>query len=223
MRTLLFCTSWFDSKQRWHETYGRWLAHYTGDNAPLAYDHVLFIDDASPEAPDDPRVQVINEGEWPEVLPPVALYRHNHRLGRPSLLDYPGWWRSFFCSLEVARRYGFRKIIHAESDAYVLSQRLADHINALDKEWTSMWCPRYVWPETAIQVICDDEYGELQAVHDAGFAALKGRAAEYELPFSNIETRWIGDRYGDYRDDIPADADYACQVRPDMALPPRTA
>jgi hypothetical protein len=220
MRTLLFCTSWFDSKQLWNNIYGRWLKYNTGAGKPFVFDHLLFIDDASPIAPDDPRVEVIHEDEWPDTLPPVALYRHRERLGRPAMLDYPGWWRSYFRSLDFARRYGFGKIIHAECDAYVLSQRLADHLNALDREWTSLWCPRYVWPETAIQVICQDEFAEMQLMCDAGYQALKGRAAEFELPFSNIETRWTGDRYGDYRNDIPAEADYACQVHPHIILPP---
>lgn len=171
--------------------------------------------------PDDPRVEVIHEGEWPGTLPRIAVYRHEQRLGRSGTYVYPGWWRSYFRSLDFARRYGFDKVVHAECDAYVLSQRLADHINALAIDWTSLWCPRYRCPETAIQVICADQYAEVEKMREGGIDALAGYAAELELPFSNIETKWTGDRYGEYRDDIPSDADYACQVRTDMTLPLR--
>jgi hypothetical protein len=219
VRTLLFCTSWFDTARRWHDLYGRWLAYYGAVAPPLNFDHLLFIDDASPILPDDSRVAVIHEDEWPESLPPIAIYRHRERLGRGGALIYPGWWRSFLHSVEFARRYGFDKIVHAECDAFVLSGKLAAHLNALDKDWTGLWCPLYSWPETAIQVICKDEFGELAAMRDAGVDALAGQYAELEMPFSNVETQWIGDRYGEYSSSIPQNADFACQVRVDMALP----
>ncbi len=40
-----------------------------------------------------------------------------------------------------------------------------------------------------------------------------GLLAEKFLPFSNIEHSFCGDRYGEYRIDIPCDADYATQVQ----------
>ena len=218
MRTLLFCTSWCDSLPGWRELYGRWLDYYASGRGPIAFDHALLIDDASPVLPDDRRVEIIREGEWPESLPKIGLYRFSERLGRSAKFVYPGWWRSYFCSLAVARRYGFSKVVHIEHDAFVLSRRLADHINALNTDWTSLWCPRYICPETAIQVICEDHYHELEAFRSDGIEALAGRAAELELPFSNIETQWTGDRYGEYLQDIPADADYACQVPAGVAV-----
>ncbi len=219
MRTLLFCTSWSDSQQRWRESYCRWLDYYTADSGPIAYDHILLIDDASPILPEDSRVQVIHEGVWPGALPKIAIYRFAQRLGRSAKFVYPGWWRSYFCSLDFAQRYSFQKIVHVEYDAFVFSRRLADHINALAADWTSLWCPHYTCPETCIQVICEDQYHEVAAVRAGSLGELAGLAAELVLPFSNIETQWVGDRYGNYRDDIPAGVDYACQVRADMKLP----
>ncbi len=221
MRTLLFCTSWSDSQERWRTIYGRWIDYYAAGQGPLAFDHAFLIDDASPLLPDDPRVSVIQEGDWPEVLPRIGLYRFSQRLGRGGKYVYPGWWRSYFFSIDLARRYGFDKVVHVECDAFVLSRRLADHLNALDADWTALFCPRYVCAETAIQVICKDHYDEVDAFRADGIDALSGLAAELELPFGNIETQWTGDRYGEYLKEVPADADYACQIRPDMALTPR--
>lgn len=199
--------------------YGRWLDYYVTDPVRIDFDHVVLMDDASPALPEEPRLPVVREEQWPATLPKVAIYRFASRLGRSAKFVYPGWWRSFFCALDFARRYHFGKIVHAESDAFVLSRALMDHINALRVDWTALWCPHYICPETAIQVICEDQYGELEALRAEGLDVLAGKAAELVLPFSNIETKWTGDRYGDFCDEIPPEADYACQVRTDMTLP----
>jgi hypothetical protein len=41
---------------------------------------------------------------------------------------------------------------------------------------------------------------------------------EITLPFTHVEQGFAGDRYAEYRSDIPEDADYAAQTLPSMTL-----
>lgn len=155
---------------------------------------------------------------------------------------YPGWWRSFFHSLVLAKQVGAKKIIHIESDAYVISERMLDYINALESGWTTFWCASYQMPETAIQVICEDQFDAMENFAAKGFSEFNGHLAERILPFTCINRDFIGDRYGEFkipilrsgilksrkfntlkifqhdrfRQPIPKSADFATQVTPDQ-------
>jgi hypothetical protein len=61
---------------------------------------------------------------------------------------------------------GFARIVHIESDAFLLSRRIVDRFNALDDGWTAFWFPAYGVPEPALQVIADDQFDAM-----ASFAA----------------------------------------------------
>src|SRR5437763_1502813 len=86
----------------------------------------------------------------------LVLYHFDSNLGRISNVDYPGWYRSFCFAINYGAERGFDKIIHLESDAYVLSQRAVDYFNAADKGWTAMWAPRHDYAESGIQIIGRD-------------------------------------------------------------------
>lgn len=86
------------------------------------------------------------------------MVRFDNNLARQSVSAYPGWWRSFLHSVPLARQLGADKIMHIESDAYILSPRLADFLNGIESGWHVMWSERDKFPETAIQVICSDQF-----------------------------------------------------------------
>ena len=136
------------------------------------------------------------------------------RLGRSAVDNYPGWWRSLLFSFLVAKHYGCRKIVHVESDAYLLSHRMLDFINARASGWTAFWCPRWNFPETGIQVVCADRFDQMRAMWDAGWARHAGQYAERVLPFTDIVRDPHGNRYGEFRTRIPGFADFAMQVSP---------
>jgi hypothetical protein len=73
----------------------------------------------------------------PKELPnDLLMFTFPEQLGRSSMFCYPGWWRSFTYAVKIAQLYGFDKIIHIESDAYVCSQRLSDYIHSINCGWT---------------------------------------------------------------------------------------
>lgn len=218
LQTLLFCTSFIDSEETWLRRYRPWLDF--AESMPLDRVATFIIDDASTYCPDDPRLAI--HSTLPHTLAPrkVHFYRFDRHLGRAGLAGYTGWWRSFLFSLDIAQRYGFRRLVHIESDAYLLSQRAVDYVNGLTGGWTALWCPRYNIPETGIQIIVHDQFAALRSIAAAGLEMCSATLAEISLPFTHVEKGLAGNRYGEYRTRIPKYADYACQVIPGM-VPPR--
>jgi hypothetical protein len=211
--TLVFCTSHIADRQAWTSRYQRWLEHHAA--LPFGRALLCMIDDASPYRPDAQVLQVADAGAPLPAAPASPLMvRFPTRLGRSAVDDYPGWWRSFLFSVVVARHYGCRKIVHVESDAYVLSRRMLDFINARASGWTAFWCPRWNFPETGIQVICADRFDQMRGMWDAGWARHAGKYAERVLPFTDVVRDPHGNRYGEFRTRIPGFADFAMQVSP---------
>lgn len=211
--TLVFCTSYIADQEAWADRYERWLKHHAG--LPFERALLCMIDDASPFRPDPQRLQVIDAGAPLPAAPARPLMvRFASRLGRRAVDDYPGWWRSFLFSVLVAKHYGCRKIVHVESDAYLLSRRMLDFINARASGWTAFWCPRWNFPETGIQVVCADRFDQMRGMWDAGWARHAGQYAERVLPFTDVVRDPHGNRYGEFRTRIPGFADFAMQVSP---------
>jgi hypothetical protein len=208
--TLLFCTSHISSEDAWRARYRPWIDYY--QNVPLRRDATYMFDDASPFRPSDARLEIEEALADAPDFSKIRFHRFAAHLGREGLLGHLGWWRSFIYSLEVARRYGFRRIVHVESDAYVLSEAMVDYLNRLDSGWTVLWCERYRMPEPAIQVIAEDQYPAFQRIAGLGVEKLALQMAEATLPFTHVERRFAGNRYGETRSRIPGYADYACQI-----------
>jgi hypothetical protein len=211
LKTLLFCTAYCADEAAWQRRYRRWLDHHR--SIPLRNAATFIIDDSSPHIPADPDVHLLHELPGRADLPgETCIYRFATHLGREGLTGHFGWWRSFLFSLDIARAFGFRKIVHVESDAYLLSRRIVDYVNALDSGWTVMWCPKYNFPEPAIQIIAADRFAEMADVASAGVARLGQALAEFTLPYTQVEKRFVGNRYGEQRSRIPGYADFACQI-----------
>lgn len=195
-RSLIFCTSYINSKQSWDERYNVWLEYYR--NSMLARHKICMIDDG---------------GSYDPGCNNMIFHRFQERLGRKSEINFPGWWRSFLFSVELAKREGCNKIIHIESDAFLLSNRIMIYIEAIKSGWTSFWCRRWQMPESAIQVICEDNFEKMLEIAENN---LDGefflKSAESLLPFTDTIKFFNGDRYGEYIDYIPDNADYVCQT-----------
>ena len=163
--------------------------------------------------PDDSDVSVVSVPPDAPERDRIYLLRFADRLGRRGQFDFPGWWRSFEAGIGLAQRYDATRLIHVESDARVLSDRLARALSQAAKGWVALWCPSYRVPEPSIQVIHRDS---LPAA--SGFAAqrpkldMAGKGPELLLPFTSVEQRLIGDRYAEFGRTVPEGADYACQI-----------
>ena len=234
MKSILFCTSYIKNEQAWRERYQRWLDYY--QDGPIRADKKIMIDDGSPYLPPPESIKTV-----PSTAPlslfrdDTVIMRFEDNLGRQSISAYPGWWRSFLHSITIARELGADKIIHIESDAYILSPRLADFINDIDSGWHVMWTERYQFPETAIQVICSDQFEVFEQFKARQPDLNYGDLAERLLPFTSVDRQFKGERYSEirknrwifrskkfdriplfhhplFREPIPADADFVTQA-----------
>jgi len=214
-KTLLFCTSYFSDQQRWLSRYERWLEHHQAISWPV--DAVAVIDDGSPILPHSESVAAIDAASLGRVaFPSRSLVRFKDNLGRQGTLQYPGWWRSFQLALDISEIYGFTKIVHVESDSYLLSTKILQFIEQTNTGWTLFWSEHFRLPETAIQIICHDVFDDFAKIREKGPHGLANQLAEHFLPHTQVVKTFTGDRYSEFGAAIPRNADYAVQVTPEM-------
>lgn len=141
--TIVFCTSYFQDQTAWEKRYRRWLDYHA---KIFPNEALIMIDDGSPYQPQDRDISVNHNLENFVFGEKGTIFRFPDRLGRSATLNYPGWFRSFTFSVVIAKRFDFQRILHIESDAYILSRRALDFINGMTTGWTVFWCPRYQFP-----------------------------------------------------------------------------
>jgi hypothetical protein len=199
MKTFTFCTSFISTADLSHSfaRYERWLKFYSGIMRQTGSDYLFIFDDGSPAEYLQLPAAVLDPDCLPETLSsPVNIVHFKNNLGRSSIIDYPGWWRSFLFAGLVARKYDFDKMIHAESDFFLTSTRMTSFVKQFSSGWVSAYSRYYDFAETAIQVICRDAFDMLLDVRTmlAEKNYIIGKEAEFILPFTKIEkTSWETD------------------------------
>ena len=237
MKSFIFATSYFSDQETYEKRYLKWINYHK--NLPFAKDKkIILIDDGSPQEFVDDFGQKVgkvinhedidyesNTLEGQSTFEDVNLYHFKERMGINPTENKVGlggstvgWFRSFLQSLNIAKKFKFKKIIHVESDAYLISQNICDFMDDLDSGWLSMWCPRYQFVETTIQVICEDNFEKLEKLSDLGLDKLEGNMAENILPIEKVCQAFVGDRYGEGTKLQVPDIDYYCQCHPDTKL-----
>ena len=218
MRTLVFCTAYAGAPSVWGTRYRRWLdAILAGGIEP---EQILLVDDGSATLPGWADTDVYSGGVAGEAFTTgprgrILLYHFRDRLGRRSVLDFAGWHRSFVFAALYAEAQGFDRIIHIESDAYVISAQARAFLTEFKDGWASFWSPLYSIPESAIQVVAGEGLRLLAGFAREPYEKLIGKPHELEIPFTHVERRLKGDRYAEGKTVVPRDADYAAQV-PDL-------
>jgi hypothetical protein len=221
-RTLLFCTAYamphLGKFYNWDQRYTIWLKGIRSSN--IHFDQILIVDDASPTVPEWSDVTVLGPGDPLQTQAELVFYRFDEHLGRRAVSDFPGWVRSFFFAAEFAEANGHEKILHLESDAFLISPRIQNWVNELRDGWTSLWCPRHRRPESGIQIIAGSAMQTYKDFASQPVEALAGAVIETTLPFTHVESGFIGDRYGEFQDYVPRQAEWCMQAVPNGKLPP---
>jgi hypothetical protein len=214
LKTLVFCTSYTGRRDRpwedWEVRYKRWLRAIRFST--LDYDQILIVDDGSPTLPKWPDTSILTALTPSQPIEPVVIFHFGDNLGRLSGHDYPGWYRSFVFAAEYARTFGFEKVIHIESDAFLISARMQRYCNEITDGWVTFRGPRHNYPETGIQVIAGSNLQRFNQISCLLYDEYRGRPIETLLPFTRVETAFVGDRYGEYLSYVPPDADWTMQT-----------
>lgn len=199
MNSFIFCTSYINNNSNSHHRirYQRWIRYYQSISKTLNADRLFLIDDGGVHGIE--KIPLL-EQNLPKFLPdPVYIYRFKDNLGRSSLNEFPGWWRSFLFSAEIARKYNYKKIIHVESDFFVLSEQLKQYIQNTTSGWTALYSTHFEFPETCMQIICEDAFHLLDKLNaDLAMNGYKTKYyAEHLIPFTHVEKGFVGDRLGE--------------------------
>ena len=215
MKTLVFCTSYASFKESWTRREAIWIKAL--ERSDLHFDQLLIVDDASPFLPAWPNVTIVRESEvaLPQQLScdaAIVLYTHEKRLGRASVFDFPGWYRSFAFGVLYGASHGFDKIIHVESDAFLVSRRIQDHFNRATRGWFSLWCETYQFPEIAIQMAAGPDVDRMAEFVREPYTRMVGHIHETMFPFTHLERMFVGNRYGETIAHVPKHADYSAQT-----------
>ena len=104
MKTIIFCTSYFNGKN--NIRYKKWADYYHIKMGLFKASNLFLIDDGSPFISLDEKIEVIESGDLPDsLINDISLSHFNNRLGRLSIRKYPGWRRSLTFSLQLAKKY----------------------------------------------------------------------------------------------------------------------
>ena len=214
-RTLIFCTAYAQSQLLWQRRYRRWVDAILARG--LDQTQIVLIDDGSTVLPgwSDTDIVTVRTPEDAAAIrssAPVLLLHFPNRLGRAAVYDFPGWYRSYSAAARYAAGQGFTKVLHIESDAYIVSERLRAWLQETTTGWHTLWSEKFDFPEIAIQLIGADQIANFDAFTRQPYESLIGVTHETALPCTNIEKSFTGDRYGESEPPVPAAADFATQI-----------
>lgn len=202
MQSFVFCTCYINENNPGHNVkrYERWINFYLEKLKLLNCQYLFLIDDGSVEINLLQDFAMLDPFSLPSTLQkPINCVHFPDHLGRPSQREYRGWWRSFTFAITLAEKYKFDRIIHIESDFLVVSKRMAEYLAANNSGWVSLYSEHFSFPESGIQIISRDCYTSLRQV--AKLVKQKdyylNQSAELFLPFTQVQKRYLGDRFGE--------------------------
>lgn len=205
MKTVLFCTAYFYNNL---DRYVEWVKY----NSKVFPEFDLLLVHDGPIDENDSKYIIEN---CKDLITEDNFIYFEEKLPRNDHI-FPGWWRSFITATKYYGIKNYDKIVHIESDAYVLSNRMIEWIKNTNSSWNVPISRKYGFPESAIQIICHDCFGLVKNLPDYfDFHCL----VELFLPFTNHTRNFIGDRYGE-TGQLPAHKiDYVCQWDVNWGIP----
>jgi hypothetical protein len=218
-RTLIFCTAYAEDLGTWERRYRTWIRAVRSSG--VSHEQLLIVDDGSPVLPRWADTTTVYEGERAPQDAAVVLAHFNARLGRSGLRDYPGWFRSFCFAAQYAKEQQFTKVVHLESDAFIISTRFATFVNEASEGWIGLKLPRHKMPESAIQIIAGKNLDQFVEFSKRSYEEFRGKNIENHIPYSVVVDNFKGDRYGQFLPEVPRDADWSVQVYPPARNDPK--
>lgn len=193
----------------------RYLDYYRSIKKEIGFDRIFMLDNASSFDKISHLMEVYGSKD-------LEIHRCSDRLVKKiqGEHDYPYCWRAIYFMRELIEQHGATKIIFIDSDAFVVSKRLAEFIRRWNKGWHTLYCQKYGFPESSFQVLNQDSFYLLKAyTKDGDFMSRNNKVVmERSLPFTHIHKEFDCDRYGEDRVPYRTGMDLYCQAPLDMPL-----
>ncbi len=191
-KTLLFAPCFLDEGERLQRNV-KWLNYYNELADNLNYDEILLVDNGSKP-----------ESLWKlqaRTLPlnvPLTIEEHDVHLPRIKSNAYGFWYYAFGQAVKYAMKNNYEKILHCDTDVYILNQKMIDWCNNTNTGWTSLWCSMHGFPETTFQIIGKDQFKNAHKFFTRDFLEFYPfDIAETRIPWTHIEKGFNGDRFGE--------------------------
>lgn len=206
-KTLLFAPMWLGEDRLERNT--KWLSYYNKliQEHHLHCSEILLVDNGS----ESKRLKQLYEFLSNLHVKVTIIECHVH-IPRVSLREYEYWYRAFRIALVYAKKHGFTRVLHVDTDMFLLNRKICYYINGLDKGWNTLWCSRHNFPESTFQMICEDQLTNALDFYTIDYLKHFGKEdAENIIPWTNICKDFKGDRYGELNLQQSPDMDYYCQ------------
>jgi hypothetical protein len=189
----------------------KWLNYYKPLQEKLGYDDILLVDNASEQSSVDFLLS---------RFPQTIIIQKNKRLERLSEHAYGYWYRAFAEAAHFALENDYEKIIHIDSDVYLFNDRICASIKDISGGWNTHWSEMHGFPESTLQIIVGNSIRDMHQFMSEDFLEFYPYdLAETRIPWTNIEKRFIGDRYPEAGLMIQQpEWDYCGQVPVDMKV-----
>lgn len=204
MKSFVFAPCILDTPYRVERNI-KWLDYYEPLLPKLGAECIWLVDNAS----DWDTLKSLGGSIYSpkmELLQPATdrpflnVVHYEQRLERVRFKVYHYWWRAMFTGWQtIPEKFGYKKAIHIDTDVFVLSAKLAEHIKNTNSGWSAFYCPRHDFPDSTFTVLCKDRYDISDAFIGGSFPIEKydDKDAEHIIPFTNVIKEFSGDRFGE--------------------------
>lgn len=163
----------------------RFLDWHRGHQHTLRVDEFFVSDNASPSHLAD------------RIRNRCVLLRYQDHIPHANIENgYLYCWRHLYTT-KILIALGYEKIIYVDSDCFLVSQRMVDHIRDIKSGWTAFWIQKYSFPSAELHVLCKDAFPTFLEFADPPFGYYLGKLMEKTLPFTHIEMGMRVDRWGE--------------------------
>lgn len=191
-------------RTKWH------LEYYRNIKEELGLKEFILVDNGSDLEALSELNAPIYDSKLDQVFIPhhgsndIKIYRFENHLERVGIVEYPYCWRNmYFLATWIIHRChrDIDKIFICDSDAFVVSKKLAHFIRDLESGFTAMWSEHHRFPASELSILCKDRFIDFinwTKEKPWGVRSAEKIPLEVALPYSSIQMQFVGDRYGEF-------------------------
>lgn len=215
MKTVLFTACYLDGTYQGPnsrlERNIRYINYYRKLKAELGFDKFFMVDNGSSKENIDAFFKTIGPSE------DIMWLHYPKHYPRGSTYDYPYLWRALW-ALKKPIREGYEKILSIDSDCYVLSNSLANHLKTNNMGWYALWSNKYDFAETACFVLNKDAFKSYFEYTKGDWMNKNLECMEKAIPFDYTLKNFNACRYGEHNLPQTIEMDYYGQASLDIPL-----